>query len=202
MLPRPSQSGFIFAENLNVQKVLNNRRTAWTSVAVFAGLALTAATVLNAQPAGDSGQPTNPQQGPGRGPAGPGGPGGRGGENAPVSVERSMKGMGRALSRLAKQVTDTSKKAENIGLISDAQRACVAARAGVPKGPWSEEQDATKRLTALIPYRKDMIALEQELIAAELAMLDDKNDVAKGHIEKCLKLRDEGHKRMGIKDDE
>ena len=113
-----------------------------------------------------------------------------------------MKGMGRALSRLAKQVTDTSKKAENIGLISDAQRACVAARAGVPKGPWSEEQDATKRLTALIPYRKDMIALEQELIAAELAMLDDKNDVAKGHIEKCLKLRDEGHKRMGIKDDE
>ena len=182
-----------------MQNALNNRRTAWTSVAVFAGLALTAATVLNAQPAGDGGQPTNPQQGPGRG---PGGPGGRGGENAPVSVERSMKGMGRALSRLAKQVTDSSKKAENIGLISDAQRACVAARAGIPKGPWSEEQDANKRLAALIPYRKDMIALEQELIAAELAMLDDKNDEAKAHIEKCLKLRDEGHKRMGIKDDE
>ncbi|MCX5690208.1 MAG: hypothetical protein NTV94_10580 [Planctomycetota bacterium] len=36
---------------MKVQNALNNRRTAWTSVAVFAGLALTAATVINAQPA-------------------------------------------------------------------------------------------------------------------------------------------------------
>ena len=173
-------------------------RTAWTSAVVFAASALTAATVLNAQPTGNAGQPTSQPEGGGRGSGG----GGARGENAPVSVERSMKGMGRALSRLAKQVTDASKKVENVGLISDAQRACVAARAGIPKGPWSEEQDASKRLAALIPYRKDMIELEKELIAAELAILDDKNDEAKAHIEKCLKLRDEGHKRMGIKDDE
>ena len=193
-------------------QIVRHRRTAVASLAVFAGLALTAAGVLNAQPAGDPpAKPATPRQGPGgeRGERGERGPGGeqRGGQtgprtDAPVSVERSMKGIGRALSRLAKQVTDPAKKVENVGLISDAQKACVAARSGMPRGKRNEETDAAKKLAALVPYRKEMIKLEESLIAIEVALLDDKLDAAKAEIEKCLTIRKEGHDLMGVKDDE
>ena len=112
-----------------------------------------------------------------------------------------MKTMNRALSRLAKQVTDPAKKVENVGLVTDAERACVAAKAGIPRGPWQEETDPAKKLAALMPYRKDLILLQQTLLAAESALLDDTFDVAKAEIEKCLKIRDESHKRMGVEQD-
>ena len=155
-------------------------------VVAAAGL-LAASGLLMAQPAGDSAQPA-PRQGGARG-------------EAPVSVERSMKTMGRALNRLAKQVTDPAKKVENVGLVTEAQRACLAAKAGIPRGPWQEETDPAKKFAALVPYRKDMILLGQTLLAAELAILDDQFDVAKAEIDKCLKIRDEGHKRMGVEEE-
>jgi hypothetical protein len=161
-------------------------RRAVRSVAfVVAAAGLVAASgLLMAQPAGDPAQPS-PRQGGAR-------------ADAPVSVERSMKTMGRALNRLAKQVADPAKKVENVGLVTEAQRACLAAKAGIPRGPWQEETDPAKKLASLIPYRKDMILLEQTLLAAELAILDDQFDLAKAEIDKCLKIRDEGHKRMGV----
>lgn len=154
----------------------------------FAAAGLVAASgLLVAQPAGDPAQPS-PRQGGAR-------------AEAPVSVERSMKTMGRALNRLAKQVTDPAKKVENVGLVTEAQRACIAAKAGIPRGPWQEETDPAKKLAALVPYRKDMILLEQTLLAAELAILDDQFDLAKAEIDKCLKIRDDGHKRMGVEEE-
>lgn len=169
-------------------------------VAAAAGL-VAASGLLLAQPAGDPAQPPPPRQGPGGPERGERGERGGARADAPVSVERSMKTMGRALNRLAKQVNDPSKKVENVGLITEAQRACVAAKAGIPRGPWQEETDPAKKLAALVPYRKDMILLEQTLLAAELAILDDRFDVAKAEIEKCLKIRDEGHKRMGVEEE-
>ena len=164
---------------------MQTRRVVRSVAFVVAAAGLVAASgLLMAQPAGDPAQPA-PRQGGARG-------------DAPVSVERSMKTMGRALNRLAKQVTDPAKKVENVGLVTEAQRACIAAKAGIPRGPWQEETDPAKKLAALVPYRKDMILLEQTLLAAELAILDDKFDVAKAEIDKCLAIRDEGHKRMGV----
>lgn len=168
-------------------------------VAAAAGL-VAASGLLMAQPAGDPAQPPPPRQGAGGSERGERGERGARAE-APVSVERSMKTMGRALNRLAKQVTDPAKKVENVGLVTEAQRACIAAKAGIPRGPWQEETDPAKKLAALVPYRKDMILLEQTLLAAELAILDDTFDVAKAEIEKCLKIRDEGHKRMGVEEE-
>ncbi len=179
-------------------------RRAVRSVALVAAVAglVAASGLLLAQPAGDPAQPTpQPRQGPGGPERGERGERGAARAEAAVSVERSMKTMGRALNRLAKQATDASKKVENVGLITEAQRACLAAKAGIPRGPWQEETDPAKKLAALVPYRKDMILLEQTLLAAESAILDDKLDVAKAEIEKCLKIRDEGHKRMGVEEE-
>lgn len=185
-----------------MQSVSRNRRIAMTTAGIFAAIALVSASVLNAQPTpGTPAQPTPPKDAPGtRG--GERGPGGGRGEGAPVSVERSMKGIGSSLSKLSKQVGDSSKKAENIALISRAQASCVAARSGTPKGEAANETDATKKLAMLVPYRKLLIELERTLIDIEVAILDDKTDDAKKLIEKCLTLKTDGHKAMGVKDDD
>jgi pyrimidine operon attenuation protein/uracil phosphoribosyltransferase len=112
-----------------------------------------------------------------------------------------MKLMNRSVQRLERQVADASKKDDNLRLINEAQRGCITAKGLVPKGPWSEEPDAAKKAAALAPYRRDLIAVARKLLDLETAIMDDRAEDAASLIKEIKKLKEEGHKEMGVKDD-
>lgn len=149
-----------------------------------------------AQPAG---QPPPPARGQQPGGGGGGGGGARG--EGPTTAEQAMKLMNRSVQRLERQVADASKKDDNLRLVNEAQRGCIIAKGLVPKGPWSEEPDAAKKAAALAPYRRDLIAVARKLLDLEAAIMDDKAEDARKTITEIKKLKEEGHKEMGVKDD-
>lgn len=113
-----------------------------------------------------------------------------------------MKAMNRALRQLKGQVGETAKLDENLKLVSDLQRACIAAKGvQVPddvlsrKGKTPEEK---KKLSD--GFRRDLLAAARLLLDVEAAILDEKADVATAKLDEFAKLRDASHERMGIKD--
>jgi hypothetical protein len=46
-----------------------------------------------------------------------------------------------------------------------------------------------------------MLALTKTLLEVETLLLDDKLEEAKAELEKAVKMRDEGHKKMGVDDE-
>lgn len=132
----------------------------------------------------------------------PGGPPERGVRpEGPANAEQAMKQMNRSVNRLQRQVTDASKAEDNLKLVSEAQRACIAAKGLVPRGPWSEEPDAAKKAAALEPYRRHLIAVAHKLLELETAILDGKSDVATKLLADIGTMKNEAHTEMGVKDD-
>jgi hypothetical protein len=149
------------------------------------------------QPAGErGGQPGERGE---RGPGGPGGPGGR----QQVSVEGSMKGMNRALRQLARQVGDESKKAENLRLINDMQRACVNAKsAPLPDDVLEHAKDEAGKAKMAAEFREDLIKVMHKLLDIETDIAAGKLDDAKAKLAEVGKMRDHGHEEMGLKDED
>ncbi|MBL8757568.1 MAG: hypothetical protein JNK35_03960 [Phycisphaerae bacterium] len=177
--------------------------------ATLAGLMALGGTMLLAQPQGPgNAQPRQPG-GPGRGPGGEGqpggpgrGPGGPGAEGRPVSVEQGMKQMNRVLRQLRQQIGDASKRDENLRMLTDMQRGCVGAK-GAPLSPdmMKDAKDDAAKVKLAWEFRADMIAVLRLLVDAEEAVGLGKGEVAKSKLEEAIKLRDAGHKRMGISDE-
>lgn len=145
-----------------------------------------------------------------RQPAGPGGPGGErgrsgergpGGERGP-SVEGAMKGMNRALKALKGQIADASKKDENLQLINDMQRGCIAAKGAKFELPKDSKPASPDELAAIAKkFRAEMISLARQLLALEEDIIDGKTDQAKLKLDAIVELRDKEHKEFGVKDD-
>ncbi len=169
---------------------------------VFAGV--TAAQPQDRPPAqpGQSGQPGGQPGGQQPGGGRPGGPPGERGQQRPASAEAGMKTMGRSLSRLSKQIDAADKKDENIALVLDAQRGVVMARSATPKGPLAEEKDKDKLDAALKTYYTRLIVLGHKLLDLESAIRDGKTADAKKLLDETLKIRDDGHKELGVKEEE
>src|SRR5882672_1758607 len=94
------------------------RRSLMMVVLASAALAAAGAAQPPAERPQTSPDPSRAQPEPGR--RGPGQPGGPGSE--PRNVEGAMKLINRGLRTLSRQIDDTSKKAENLKLVWDAER--------------------------------------------------------------------------------
>lgn len=127
-----------------------------------------------------------------------GGPGGFGPGGG--SVEAGMKGMNRALRTLKGQITDASKRDDNLQLVNQMQVACVSSKGGKLdeklKDLKPEEAAAKKK-----EFRGEMISLMRTLLDVESALLNEKYDEAQKALDKAEAARDHGHKEFGVKDD-
>lgn len=135
----------------------------------------------------------------------------------PATVEQSMKLMERSLKQLSKQVADPAKKEENLKLIGAMERGCLGAKGVDAKIIRERETSGGSGLeikpmpAPLAPggkgpdtvdmYRRHLIGVMQKLLALEAAVLDNKADEAKAAIASLTKLRDEGHKALGVGED-
>ncbi|HEX2837187.1 MAG TPA: cytochrome b562 [Phycisphaerales bacterium] len=171
--------------------------------AVVAGSVLFAAAGMqNGSPRQDGGKPDQkPEQKQEQRQEGqrPGG-GRQGGPGMTASVEGGMKGMNRALRTLKGQITDASKREDNLLLINQMQVACVSAKGGkldeVLKDLKPEEAAAKAK-----EFRADMISLMRTLLEVEENILNEKFDEAQKALDKAQAARDHGHKEFGVKDD-
>lgn len=169
----------------------------------------TGATVLALQPERPAGQPGNQQGGqpgqqgqpggpPGeRGPRGPGGPGGV------ISVEQAMRSMNRPVRQLRGQIGDATKRDENLRMINEMQRGCVAAKGlPAPEGVLANLADDAAKAETNEHYRRDLIKALRILVDMEVAVMDGKGDEASKKLDELIAARDKAHEEMGIKDDE
>ena len=148
------------------------------------------------QPGGEG----RPRRGPDGQPGGPGGPG-RGGEGGglPQSVNQSMKIMNRALKTLKDQASDATKKEENLKLVSDMQRGCLAAKGLTPDRAIGRA-GADKKDEISVAYRRQLITMLEKLLKLESAIMDGKGSDAGKLIDEIETLRDAGHKELGVRD--
>lgn len=152
-----------------------------------------------------------PQGQPPRGPRGEGGqgrerqgpPGGReGGPRTAISVEASMKVMGRALRTLKAQAGDATKREENLRLVNEMQRGCVTAKGSpVPEPLLKDAVSDPDKAKIKETFRKGLLDLLRKLVDLEEAIADEKGDAAKGLVEEVIKMRDKLHETMGVKED-
>lgn len=121
---------------------------------------------------------------------------------APVNVEASMKQMARGLRQLRKQMGDAALRDENLKIVIDMQRGCVAAKAGaVPEELLKNAKDGAEKAKLIEGYRKGLVASMRLLLDIEDAIADGKADVASAKADELVKLRDATHKEMGIRED-
>jgi soluble cytochrome b562 len=113
-----------------------------------------------------------------------------------------MKSIGRPLKTLRAQITDASKKDENLQMINDMQRGAVMAKgAKLSEKVLEKGADAKAKAEMAKDFRRHMLALTKTLLEVETLLLDDKLEEAKAELEKAVKMRDEGHKKMGVDDE-
>lgn len=131
----------------------------------------------------------------------PGRPGeGRGpGEGRAQSVEGSMKGMNRSMRQLEDQLGDASKKEDNLRLVGELQRNCAAAKNG-QANVIREMKDEAAKAKASVAYRKHLIAVMRKLLDIEESIMADKIEAAKAQMGEVAKMRDDGHKELGVED--
>lgn len=168
---------------------------------------LSVAAVLPAQQ-GDQparGEPTPPPQNAPdgrRGPGGPGGPRGPGGPGGDVSVKFVMKGMKRAGRQLAAQITDATKREENLHLVNDMQRGCVLAKGQPLQGEFlrAAKTDADKARMREA-YRVHLFTALRMLMGTESLIAEGKGEAAKAKLEEVFALSEKAHEEFGVTDD-
>lgn len=171
--------------------------TALGFAACLAAVSLTALAYQPADPGPRAPQPPSTDQ-PVRQP-GRGGPGARG-ENPGVGP--TMKSMNRALRSLRDQIADNSKKDENLRFINDIQRGCVISKGQpVPADILRNAPDDAGRAKFADTYRRSLMASLRILLDIEQDIIDGKGDAAKSHLDALVKLRDDVHDQLGVKED-
>ena len=153
------------------------------------------------QPGGPGGPGGEGRRAPG-GPDGRGGGGGRGGDGSglPQSIKQCMKIMERAMTTLSKQTADATKKEENLKLITEMQRGCLAAKALAPEKALDRVNDKAKKDEMAGTYRRDFILIMAKLLALESAILDGKGADADKILAEIGNLRDQGHSEFNVQD--
>lgn len=140
---------------------------------------------------------------------------GAGGQPAQPGIGTSMKLMGRSLRQLRSQIDQPAARAENLKLINDMQRGCIAAKSApfpndvkkgepkpgdLPSAP-AAQQDQAAHAAEAETYRKHLARALRLLLDIEDAVADGKPDVAKAKTDDLIKLRDAAHKELEVKED-
>jgi hypothetical protein len=170
-------------------------RVIWSLGCLFALGALAGPTELAfAQDAGGAQQaePRRPREGrpdrPRRG-------------DGPPSVEAAMKGMERAIAQLHDQISDASKKADNLRLVGEAQRACVGAKLQPPPEEiLAKITDAAEKDKKKAAFHRHLVRALRSLVDIEEALMDGKPDAAAAHLEALIKTRDAAHTELGVEE--
>jgi hypothetical protein len=144
---------------------------------------------------GGQGQPAAGE--PRRAPGGAGGQEGRG-----ASLGSAMKAMNRSLDALQIQIADASKKTESLRLINDMQRGCIGAKGAEPRDAIAAAKTDDEKKAVARKFRESLIALARKMLDLEVNLMNDKFDAAKNDLDAIVKMHDEGHKAMGVKEDE
>jgi len=127
-------------------------------------------------------------------------PGARGGV---ISVEQAMRSMNRPVRQLRGQIGDATKRDENLRMINEMQRGCVAAKGlPAPEGVLANVADDAAKAEKNEHYRRDLIKALRILVDMEVAVMDGKGDEASKKLDELIAARDKAHEEMGIKDDE
>ena len=117
----------------------------------------------------------------------------------PQSVKQSMSVMNRGLRTLKNQAADATKKDENLKLVGDMQRGCLAAKALLPERQLGRAADDAKKNEITTTYRKQLILMMDKLLKLESAILDGKGDAADKLIDEIGTLRDDSHQMLGTR---
>lgn len=184
------------------------------SMGLITGLALAFQPPAPPAPTPPDSQPKQPERparapgerGPGeRGERGERGPGERRqgeGEARLPSVEGAMKGMGRAMRSLRRQIDDPAKKDENIKLINDMQRACTYAKSQpLPPEFLKDAKDDAAKAKRAASYHEKLIEAMRLMLDAEADLHAGKFADAKRSLEEVVDMRDDIHKELGVKED-
>lgn len=162
-------------------------------VMMFAGgaaLAQPEGTPAAKQPSGE--QPRRPR-----------GPVGEGREGRGPSVEGAMKGMSRALKSLKAQVGEPGKQEVNLLLVVDLERACLAAKSGIPGGPKMKAAKTEAEKAEIIKtFRSHLILVAHAALELESQLIEGKTAEAKETLVKIQKLQGEGHHALGLDQDD
>ncbi len=120
------------------------------------------------------------------------------GERRGMTVEGAMKAMNRAAQTLSGQVADASKKDENLQLVSDMQRACIAAKGSKLDEVLEKIESEDEKKAMTLKFRLTLIELARTLLNVESNLLEGNGDAAKAELEKALAIREKAHKEFGV----
>jgi hypothetical protein len=105
---------------------------------------------------------------------------------------KEMNAANKDLRKLKKQVTDASKKDENIKLVEDIRKHFDATKDMEPAA--TKDQPADKKAAYLAKYKESIDGVSKDWAALEDAIKADKADDVKKLIEKLAKDKEDGHK--------
>ncbi len=121
-----------------------------------------------------------------------------GGERRGMSVEGAMNAMNRSAEILKDQIADASKKDENLRLISDMQRACIAAKGAQLDEALAKIENEDEKKAMALKFRITQIELAHTLLNVESNLLADNADAAKTEFDKAMSIRERAHKELGV----
>lgn len=109
-----------------------------------------------------------------------------------------MKSMNRAFRTVRQNIAKADAKDQVLAAINQMQAGAVAAKGQTLKGEGSAADVAAKNLE----FRRAMIDLTKALLQLETDVLDGKPEAAAAGVEKIQTMREDMHKKMGVKDDD
>jgi hypothetical protein len=118
-------------------------------------------------------------------------------DDTPLAKE--MKTVNKSLRTLKRQVSDSSKKSENLELLATIKKSLDAAMKLEPAK--TKDQPAAQKAAYVENYKKQMTDLEKTFGEVEAAVKADKPDDAKKLFEKLSEEKEKGHKDFGADDD-
>lgn len=113
-------------------------------------------------------------------------------EESPLIV--NMEVIEDGLRALRADLSDATKLTARLGLVLEMQNAAKAAKVLLP--PIAEQQPESERAAFAVAYRKEMIAVEEELLRLERAILDSNLEAAKASYKALKQMEEDGHARF------
>ncbi len=114
-------------------------------------------------------------------------------------LAKQMKTVNKSLRTLKRQVSDTSKKSENLELLATIKKSldeCLKLEPAKTK-----DQPPAQKTAYVDNYKKQMNDLEKTFADVETAVKADKPDDAKKLFEKLSEEKEKGHKDFGADED-
>ena len=111
-----------------------------------------------------------------------------------------MKQMNGAFKRLSATVADPAKVEESLRFVGEMERGCVLAKNQSPKKQLEAVQGDEAKAKKAEDFRRRLIALNQQLLKVELALLDKSFEEAKKLLDAMHEMEATGHEAFEVKE--